>query len=307
MHFVLPFTQDDIVRADTVPITPVLVANATFEGVRAAFNYWVFQLRGVLQGLLNPTPRERAITSLLYRAIGYVASIRRLNHPMYVQSVASSARSLFEIGLDMALFHRDQTNNSVERVEAFTRVERYRVAMKLVDYYANRAVPADLSINEQRAIVADPVQLAAVEALIQQHWGRNRAGDLNWPKHWSVFPDARGRARAMGDVWEERYVRHYYMLSWHIHAGLTGVANLPREDFDIFASQAHNLATDVILDCYEVVGAELHLNAAIPQWADHLFFLQHAIGMALVDERLRALGEPVRFTYLEPHEHEIDR
>ena len=100
-------------------------------------------------------------------------------------------------------------------------------------------------------------------------------------------------------------MRQYYTLSWYIHSGLTGITNLPREHFDDFSATAHRLATEVILDCYDVVGSELHLADAIPQWADHLFFLRHAIGLALVDERLHSLGEPVRFTYLEPHEDEI--
>src|SRR5712692_4744497 len=106
MRFEIPFTHDDLTRSARVAETPVLMANATFEGVRAAFNYWVFHLRSVLQGFLNPTSRERAIMTLLYRAIGYVASIRRLNSAMHVQSVAASARSLFEIGLDLALLHQ---------------------------------------------------------------------------------------------------------------------------------------------------------------------------------------------------------
>ncbi len=226
---------------------------------------------------------------------------------MHVQAVSASARSLFEIGLDLALLHQDQTDNSVARIEAFTIVERYRVANKAVDHYANRPVPEDFSIDQQRGLVADPDRRAEVDRLIELHWGRNRLGDLNWPKHWSTFFDARGRARAVGEVWEERYVRHYYQLSWHIHAGLTGVADLPREHFDAFSSLAHKLATDVILDSYHIVGAELHLANAIPEWADHQFFLQKAISLALVDERLQTLGEPVRFTYMERHEHEIDR
>lgn len=151
--------------------------------------------------------------TLLHRAIGYAASIRRLNHAMHVQAIASSTRSLFEIGLDLALLHRDQTADSVSRIEAFTRVERYRVAKKVVDHYANRPVPADFSINQQQAVIADPAELAAVQGLIQLHWGRNRTGVLDWPKHWSTFGEARGRARSMGDIWEERYVRHYYTLS----------------------------------------------------------------------------------------------
>jgi hypothetical protein len=128
MRFEFPFVEGDVVRAQSVPVTPRLVANATFEGVRAALSYWVFHLKAVMQGLLHPKPRERAVLSLFYRAMGYVASIRRLNHPMHVQAIAASARSLFELGLDMALFSQDQTDNSLRRTVAFTRVERYRVA-----------------------------------------------------------------------------------------------------------------------------------------------------------------------------------
>jgi hypothetical protein len=115
MLFVDPFTEDDALRAANVPETSLMMANATFEGVRAAFSYWVFHLRGILQGCLNPTPRERVVLTLLNRAIGYVASIRRLNAAMHVQAVSSSARSLFEIGLDLALLNQDQTINPVGR------------------------------------------------------------------------------------------------------------------------------------------------------------------------------------------------
>lgn len=307
MRFVLPFSERDVRRADPVPITPNMVAKATFEGARAAFNYWVFCLRPVMQVLVNPTPRERSFLGLFHRAIGYVASIRRLNHAMHVQSIAASSRSLFEIGVDVALFHRDATNDSVDRIEAFTRVERYRVAQKLVDYYANHPLPGDLNIDEQRRVVVDQAEAALVDGFVAQYWRRtNRRGDLVWPSHWSTFPDTRTRARSVGDEWEERYVRYFSVFSWHIHSGLVGVAGLPRDAFDIFACQAHKLATSVILDCYNVAGAELHLENAIPEWRQHQDFLQHVSGIALLDEKLMTPGEPSRFTYLEPHEREPD-
>jgi hypothetical protein len=306
MHFEFPFVEDDVVRAESVPVTPRLVANARFEGVRAALNYWVFHVKPVMQGLLHTKPRERAVLGLFYRAMGYVASIRRLNHPMHVQAIAASARSLFELGLDMALFSLDQTDDSLRRIAAFTRVERYRVARKLVDFYAGRPGPPDLSLSQQQATVADAVETAAVEALVQQYWGRNRKGELNWPKHWSAFPETRGRAKHVGGPWEERYVRQYYMFSWHIHPGLVGVAGLPKEAFEVFASQAYGLSADVILDCYRIVGVELKLDSAIPNWIEHLRFLGHITGMALVDARLQALGEPARLLYLEAQEREPD-
>jgi hypothetical protein len=42
MRFEIPFTYDDLTRSSQVVETPEMMANATFEGVRAAFNYWVF-------------------------------------------------------------------------------------------------------------------------------------------------------------------------------------------------------------------------------------------------------------------------
>jgi len=305
MRFEIPFTHDDLTRSARVAETPEMMANATFEGVRAAFNYWVFHLRAVVQGCLHPTPRERAVMTLLYRAIGYLASIRKLNSVMHVQAVSASTRSLFELGIDLALLHQDQTNNSVERLEVFTRVERFRIAQKSVDYFGNHPMPDDFSIDVQRALVTDNIQRAEVERLIILHWGRNNRGDLNWPKHWSRFGDTRTRARAVGEGWEQRYVRHYYTLSWQIHAALSGVADLPLRTFHGFSALAHKLATEVILDCYDVVGHELQMDHAIPDWAVHMNFLQHAMGLALADARLCALGEPSRFRYLEPDEHEI--
>lgn len=105
MRFQIPFTHADLVRGVSVPVTPEMLAKSTFEGIRAAFNYWVFHLRAILSGCLQPSERERAAMTLLYRAIGYLASIRKLNSAMHIQTVSSATRSLFEIGLDMALFH----------------------------------------------------------------------------------------------------------------------------------------------------------------------------------------------------------
>ncbi len=284
-----------------------MVATSTFEGIRATLAYWTFYIKPLVDGLLNLTPREQAVLGLLYRAIGYAASLRKLDAPIHVQAVAASARSLFELGLDMSLFVQDQTSDSFARLAAFTRVERYRVAKKVVGFYTSRSVPQDFtsSVAQQRAHVADTAEAAEVEALVEQYWGTNRQGNLNWPKHWSAFPEARGRAQHVGGPWEERYVQYYFVLSWHIHSGLTGVASLPAAAFDVIGAQAHRLSVDVILDCYKIAGAELRLDSAIQGWRDHLEFLEHAVGLALVDSRLRACGEPTRFLYLESHERNV--
>jgi hypothetical protein len=306
MRFELPFAEDDIIRARAVPITPKLLADAQFEGIRAAFCYWVFHLKAVIQGLLDRKPREDAILGLFYRAMGYVASIRRLNAPIHFQAIASAARSLFELGLDMAFFNQEKTDDSLGRIPAFTTVERYRVAKKIKEFYANRPARSDHDLSVIQAHVTDSANTARVEALVEKYWGRTKKGELIWPKHWSAFPNTRDRAHRVGGPWEERYVLHYYKLSWYMHSGLTGVAGIPKDLFDVLASEAFQLSKDVILDCYRIVGEELQLASAIPDWISHLHFLEHVVGMALVDGRLQALNGPARLLYLEPHEREPD-
>jgi hypothetical protein len=303
MRFGVPFTAADFGRATRAQVTPRLFAHATFEGVRAAYAFREFYLKPLLQGVIHPTPRERAVMGLHYRMVGYLASVRKLDAPIHFQSIASAARSIFEIGLDLALLTQDATMDSVDRLAAFTRVERYHAAERLVRFFATHQVPADLDLSTQRALCADEVETAQVTALRVQHWGQERNGNPIWPSHWSRVSDTRQRAARVG--WEERYVRYFSTMSWHVHAGLTGVADLPAEAFDLFAAEAHRLVKEVMLDSYGVLGRELHLAHSMPEWDVRLAFLRRVTGLALVDRQLESLGEPQRFAYLEAHERDV--
>jgi len=280
-----------------------MYANATFEGIRALRVFSETHVRGVLQGRLATTERERAALRLYYRLAAYLASVYRLDSPIHFQSIAGAARSVFELALDLALLGSDATTESVERLAAFTRVERYRVAKRLVDFYADHPLPRDFNITEQSRLCADPAETTEVEALIEQYWGQNR--NLNWPAHWSRFRDARARARHIGGHWEERYVRYYSILSWHVHSGAVGVAGLAEDAFDIFVANAHRLIRDSVIDSYRILGSELRLAHALERWPETLEFLTNVSGFTLVDLRLQALGEPPRFQYLEQHEQRV--
>src|SRR2546426_3494849 len=282
-----PFTASDVERADRTQVTPRIYANATFEGVKSLRVFAEIYLRGVLQGLLVTTGRERAVLRLYYRLAAYLASVHRLDSPIHFQSITGAARSVFELALDLALLGADTTTDSIDRLAAFTRVERYRVAKRLVDFYANHPLPLDFNITEQRRVCADAAEAAAVEALIVQYWGRDRNGDLNWPIHWSRFRDARGRARHVAPNWEERYVRYYSTLSWHVHSGTVGVAGPAQDVFGIFVAYALELIRDSVLDSYGILGGELRLAAAIERWPETLEFLRNVSGLTLVDLRLQ--------------------
>jgi len=305
VRFECPFTKEDVERADHVQVTPSIYANATFEGIRALRVFSEVHLKPLLQGLLTMTPRERAVLGLYYRLVAYLASVCRLDGTIHFQSIAASARSVFELALDLALFAADATSDSVNRLVAFTRVERSRVARRMVDFYTTHALPPELNITAQRQVCADAEEAAEVKRLVLQYWGKMKNGTPNWPKHWSRFPGARGRAKQVGGNWEERYVRDYYMLSWHIHSGLVGITGLAQDMFDIFVAVAHRLVRDSVIDAYGIVGNELHLVQAMEQWPEKLQFLRNVSGLALVDLRLQGLGEPSRFGYLEEHERNM--
>jgi hypothetical protein len=137
-----------------------MFANATFEGVSALQVFSEFYLRPLLQGLVGTTARERAFLGLYYRMAAYLASVRKLDAPIHFQSIAAAARSVFELGLDIALLGADATNQSVDRLAAFTRVERYRLARKLVDFYATRPRSSPLGASENGVYVAYAPQSA---------------------------------------------------------------------------------------------------------------------------------------------------
>jgi hypothetical protein len=75
--------------------------------------------------------------------------------------------------------------------------------------------------------------------------------------------------------------------------------------FDVFVAVAHRLVRDSVMDAFAIVGNELHLARAVEQWPEKLQFLRNVSGLALVDLRLQALGEPARFAYLEDHERDV--
>jgi hypothetical protein len=313
MYFKDPFTQDDKRRYNNTQMpSSHILADSTFEGIRAAHTFHKFYLEPLLQGLINQNPREQALMDFHYRMVGYLTSLRKLNGPIHFQTIAGSARSLFELGLDIALFSQDLTNDSLDRLNAFTLVERYRVAKKIVDFFSKHSLPENQDISVQQSVCANPQEESQVKALSLRYW--QREPPKKWPNHWSRFQDTRCRAQHVDqrhnvlfpNWWEERYVRTYYMLSWLVHSGLTGVTGLCQETFNGFAFEAFQLSMDVVLESYKILGRELHLSTAMPEWNDRLTFLGQVIGLALADKCLQALGEPTRFRYLEEHEQGDD-
>ena len=301
MRFDKPFKEADLKRSEGVSVTSHMIADAGFEGVRALVAFGKFYLNPLLQGLISKTEREETILGLHYRMMNYLLSLLKLNAPIYFQSIVATARSLYELGLDMAIFSQNVVNAPDERIWAFNFVERYRAAERIVNFYESRQLPPDLkNINQQRQFCSDLNNKKKKDEIILKYWGKK----TGYPLHWSGIGKIQDRAKRAGGNWEDRYCYYYSMFSWYVHSGLTGVAGIPQEKFDAIAAVAYHLIKDVVLDSYKILGHELLLPKAMPEWDERMKFLDLTDGLALVDKQLQSLGEPMRFFYLE--EHEVD-
>ena len=297
MIFNQPFTEDDACRADQVAVTPEMYARATYVGIQALLAFSKEYLNPVLQaGLLGPTDRDKAILFVYWRMFGLLTSVYKLNGPPDFQSIASASRSLLELYLDLNLLIRDASGVSVERFHAFIRVERFRVAEKMVDFFATNPSLPSSDINEQRKLVGNAAERAGVEGLVDRLWGRDKKGNLIWPAHWSQ-QNARERAKTLGPKFEAMYVRNWYGLSWHIHPGSVGVAGLPKDAFDAFNGLAFHLIIEITADSFSLVANQLRLDAGIPDLRAKLDFLRNVSAFRLTDLRLHELGEPESFTF----------
>jgi hypothetical protein len=307
MLFNIPFTEHDVRRADQVDVTPAMIARATYVGIQALLAFSNEYLNPILQGgLFTPSDRDNAILALYWRVIGLLTSIYALNGAFHFQSIASASRSLFELYLDLALLIRDPTGDSVDRFHAFTRVERFRVAEKIVEFFDAHPTLPTTDLAAARSLMSNATERTAIEGIVDHFWGRDKNGKLRWPKHWSQY-DARGRAKALGTSFEALYVRNWYELSWHVHPGSVGVAGLSADAFDSFNGLAHRLVIEASVEIYSIVARELHLDATIEDLPSKLTFLSHVWGFRLTDLKLRELGEPERFNFLDPCPSEATR
>lgn len=70
--------------------------------------------------------------------------------------------------------------------------------------------------------------------------------DSLWPgrpdvQHWCLLKMQK-RAEIVGQPFDEIYALEYPRLSWYIHSGLTGFANLQKESFELMAGIAFIIA-----------------------------------------------------------------
>jgi len=196
------------------------------------------EIRGIVQGLLAKTDRDTCFIGNYYRAAANVETLLSLKSAKDLQAIAMVARGLFELAVDIKLI--DVTPNAVQKLIAFSDVEKLRAARKIVKFKsANPAAEVDATIYD--TFITDNAQ--RIEAERDAAWpGVKRVG------HWSGLRLSQ-RVALLKAPFDEIYEVNYPELSWYVHAGLTGFVNLQAKTFDMLAAKQNKLAAE----CYIVL------------------------------------------------------
>ena len=70
------------------------------------------------------------------------------------------------------------------------------------------------------------------------------------------------RARFVGAPFEELYEVEYPRLSWYVHSGLTGFANLSKGSLELMAGIAFTIAVKSYAEILRILTRELKVNLA---------------------------------------------
>jgi hypothetical protein len=211
----------------------------------------------------NHPPREFAIVATYLRTLAHVGSLIRLNDPSHFQALSMIARAIFELAVDIRLI--DRIEEAPDRYAAFSKVERLRVARRIVDFHAAASAQGKPSQGEVEPMQPESAHeqfinenAAEIEALTQKFWPKNFASKKP-VFHWSNR-DLRQRAILLGDPFHEIYDVEYAELSWYVHPGVGVIATLDKEIYPVICGKAYGIAVRCYAQTLRFMIGELRLG-----------------------------------------------
>lgn len=240
-----------------------------------------------LLGILRPSPRESAILVTYWRMCAWLATLVKLDEPRHYQAIAMAARSLFELVVDLEILAADRNGEEITRFHNFQRVEKYRVAEKVVEHrrrIGGTEDPAGLA-----KFVDDPTRADDIALAEKQLWP-GIPKDERDERHWSGRK-MRRRLEMAGGEYASVHTELYRYLSWHVHGGGVGIQDATQDVLESLIGSAHAYAQKFFLRGTEICAKELRIAQALEDFFLKLKEAQALPGFRLL-EKLRASGLP---------------
>ena len=174
----------------------------------------------------------------LLRAIAWLRSILKLNHPGDFQAITAGARALFEGAVDVTLLHFDPATHNPDMMNAWEDSAKLKHAETVARYLAETGRAGE---EGEKAILTYATREKARIENLRVRW---------WPNYKSKHPDRwtgrdLGRDSKIADDFqaagfEEFYRLRYPQICWTVHgSGVGGIANVSPEDFPFIGGRAY--------------------------------------------------------------------
>jgi len=211
-----------------------------FQRTQNCFEYSQKKMIPLLKQIINPTNKEKAIIGIFFRIQAWMATLNSMNKTVHFQGVASAARSLFELLLDILIIKKDSTGIEAEKYLFFPEIEKFKVAKRIVEFVDNNA-SSQINVDIYRKYINDKQKTKNIYQNLRNLWSiKQSKGIKSFPNHWSG-KNLRQRARDIGPEYEEIYLDTYPKLSWSVHAGATVYLNLEDRHFVEFFGICHDM------------------------------------------------------------------
>jgi len=219
------------------PGEPLALVRALYAEAQAVARFIDENVRALVDARVPGIPYGVVFQGQLLRAIAWLRSIAKLDHPADFQAVTAGARTIFEGAVDVTLMHFDPAANGPERMDAWEESAKLKHAQTAADYIA--AVGRQPTEAEQHMLTFIKNKKDGIEKLRRTLWP-NRKG--KHPPRWTgrdLGRDAEEAEKLLVDGFEEFYRLRYPELCWNVHgSGLSGIANIRTEAIPYIGGRA---------------------------------------------------------------------
>jgi hypothetical protein len=216
------------------------------------------KVRGPVDERVGANPHGVVFQGQLYRAIAWLRSLGKLNHPADFQAVAAAARALFEGAVDVTLMHFDPSSHNPDKMGAWEESAKLRHAQSIAEFLDESG--REPTAEEKTILTFLQREKVRIERLRLQWWPGKR-GQSRHPPRWTgsdLSRDSKAADRHLPAKFEEFYRLRYPQICWNVHgSSLAGVANIAPDVFPFVGGRAYKEAATFASVIAEVVTREV--------------------------------------------------
>lgn len=279
---------------DIPEITTHELVSSYYDGLKEAVDFVQSRIIGVLSGQLNLSKQEQSVLGIFFRIHALACSLIRLNQKIDFNAVAIIARTIFELLLDIKMLSSPTVKQrDLERFISFPDVDRFRKAHKIVSLQKQYPYLEDRSLldsSKRKEFVEEPGKCDTIKAKVEELWGKNKKGKLNWPDNWSGS-SIREQAKYFGPLYEQEYLEIYSLLSSYTHGGGSAYFGFSVKTFESVYGNSLEYARKMYIEAVIICSEMFNLKKGIVNFIQIIDFLKNAPKDILIAHGLKKLGE----------------